>query len=270
MPPAMPQTPMDIIDQLNAPVLGLYGGADQGIPLDLVERMRGGREVQRNLRGADGLLLLLLERVSRGLDALVGQRLHDHAGGKRQHLPGFAAELARRRLASLSYGQVRRVRMVGMPQLVEQRVTSLRGYIHDITATYTVQQALRQSEERLRLTVSAVRDGPQHADTVAFKRTAADLVWAASAKPNRSDRAQVIQNLPALLQRLRTSNTSLVGMLSTLMDLARLDSGSFDAMQASVRLDGVLDETRLQFELAAERLADTADSGNKSRLFHGY
>lgn len=42
MPPAMPQTPMDVIDRLNAPVLGLYGGADQGIPLDLVERMRGG------------------------------------------------------------------------------------------------------------------------------------------------------------------------------------------------------------------------------------
>lgn len=59
--------------------------------------------------------------------------------------------------------------------------------------------------------------------------------------------------IQALLQRLRTSNTSLVGMLSTLMDLARLDSGSFDAMQASVRLDGVLDETRLQFELAALR-----------------
>ncbi len=41
MPPAMAQTPMDIADQLNAPVLGLYAGADQGIPLDMVERMRG-------------------------------------------------------------------------------------------------------------------------------------------------------------------------------------------------------------------------------------
>lgn len=39
------------------------------------------------------------------------------------------------------------------------------GYIHDITATYTVQQALRQSEERLRLTVSAVRDGLWEWDT---------------------------------------------------------------------------------------------------------
>jgi carboxymethylenebutenolidase len=39
-PPAMPLGVLDIADQLKAPVLGLYGGADQGIPLDTVERMR--------------------------------------------------------------------------------------------------------------------------------------------------------------------------------------------------------------------------------------
>ena len=39
-PPAEPLTPIDVADQLNAPVLGLYGGADQGIPLDAVERLR--------------------------------------------------------------------------------------------------------------------------------------------------------------------------------------------------------------------------------------
>ncbi|MCX7144450.1 MAG: dienelactone hydrolase family protein, partial [Proteobacteria bacterium] len=42
MPPAMPLTPMDVADQLHAPVLGLYGGADQGIPENMVERMRAG------------------------------------------------------------------------------------------------------------------------------------------------------------------------------------------------------------------------------------
>jgi carboxymethylenebutenolidase len=39
-PPAMPLTPLDVADQLHAPVLGLYGGTDQGIPLEMVERMR--------------------------------------------------------------------------------------------------------------------------------------------------------------------------------------------------------------------------------------
>ena len=35
-----PKNPIDVVAALKAPVLGLYGGADQGIPLDSVERMR--------------------------------------------------------------------------------------------------------------------------------------------------------------------------------------------------------------------------------------
>jgi carboxymethylenebutenolidase len=35
-----PQHPMDVIGELKAPVLGLYGGADAGIPKESVERMR--------------------------------------------------------------------------------------------------------------------------------------------------------------------------------------------------------------------------------------
>lgn len=35
-----PRHPLDIAGKLYAPVLGLYGGADQGIPLDTVEQMR--------------------------------------------------------------------------------------------------------------------------------------------------------------------------------------------------------------------------------------
>src|SRR3954466_15864439 len=38
--PAIKQTPADIAGQLKAPVLGLYGGADQGIPQDQVEKLR--------------------------------------------------------------------------------------------------------------------------------------------------------------------------------------------------------------------------------------
>jgi len=40
-PSAMtPKHPVDVAAQINAPVLGLYGGADQGIPNDTVEKMR--------------------------------------------------------------------------------------------------------------------------------------------------------------------------------------------------------------------------------------
>jgi len=35
-----PKHPVDVAAGLNAPVLGLYGGKDQGIPLDTVEKMR--------------------------------------------------------------------------------------------------------------------------------------------------------------------------------------------------------------------------------------
>ena len=35
-----PNHPIDVGGRLNAPVLGLYGGQDQGIPLDSVEKMR--------------------------------------------------------------------------------------------------------------------------------------------------------------------------------------------------------------------------------------
>jgi carboxymethylenebutenolidase len=35
-----PKNPIDVVASLNAPVLGLYGGKDQGIPLDSVEKMR--------------------------------------------------------------------------------------------------------------------------------------------------------------------------------------------------------------------------------------
>jgi len=38
--PLHPKNPIDVAASLRAPVLGLYGGADQGIPPDSIERMR--------------------------------------------------------------------------------------------------------------------------------------------------------------------------------------------------------------------------------------
>ncbi len=35
-----PKNPVDVVGDINGPVLGLYGGADPGIPLDTVERMK--------------------------------------------------------------------------------------------------------------------------------------------------------------------------------------------------------------------------------------
>jgi carboxymethylenebutenolidase len=50
IPPAMPTGPLDVTDKIDRPVLGLYGSADQGIPLDQVERLRAGLKAFGNDR----------------------------------------------------------------------------------------------------------------------------------------------------------------------------------------------------------------------------
>ncbi|PJI95643.1 uncharacterized protein DUF1631 [Acidovorax sp. 69] len=114
-------------------------------------------------------------------------------------------------------------RLVSVAQQVEQKETlaiqytiELRTMLRDMPVRDEIREFLFKTWAEV-LALSAVRDGPQHADTITFKRTAADLVWAASAKPNRSDRAQVIQNLPGLLQRLRQGLT-LLGVNGTVQD----------------------------------------------------
>jgi carboxymethylenebutenolidase len=47
-PPALPISPLDVTDKIDRPVLGLYGGADQGIPVAHVERMRAGLQAFGN------------------------------------------------------------------------------------------------------------------------------------------------------------------------------------------------------------------------------
>ena len=43
-----PKNPIDIADSLKIPVLGLYGGADQGIPNDTVDKMRAALKAAAN------------------------------------------------------------------------------------------------------------------------------------------------------------------------------------------------------------------------------
>lgn len=54
--PLQPEQPMDIAASLTVPVLGLYGGADQGIPVATVEQMR-----QALGQGSSGSQIVLYE-----------------------------------------------------------------------------------------------------------------------------------------------------------------------------------------------------------------
>jgi len=100
-------------------------------------------------------------------------------------------------------------RLMSVAQQVEQKETmaiqytiELRKMLNDIPVREEIREFLFKVWAEV-LALAALRYGAQDQQTVTLKRAAADLVWAASAKPNRNDRTRVIQDLPSLLQRLR-------------------------------------------------------------------
>jgi Protein of unknown function (DUF1631) len=108
-------------------------------------------------------------------------------------------------------------RVVSVAQQVEQKETmaiqytiEMRSMLNDMPVRDQIREFLFKVWAET-LAIAAVRNGPQHEETISLKRAAADLVWAASAKPNRVDRAKVITDLPQLLQRLR-SGMSMLGL----------------------------------------------------------
>ena len=106
-------------------------------------------------------------------------------------------------------------RVVSVAQQMEQKETAaiqftieLRKMLGDVPMRDEIREFLFKIWAEV-LALAAMKNGAQHADTIGLKQVAADLVWAASAKPNRADRAKVIQDLPNLLKRLRSGMTML-------------------------------------------------------------
>jgi hypothetical protein len=106
-------------------------------------------------------------------------------------------------------------RVVSVAQQVEQKETMAIQYTIELRKTLDsvpVREEIREFLFKVWaevLAMAALKNGPQHEQTKLLKKAATDLVWAASAKPNRNDRARVIQELPQLLQRLRQGMTLL-------------------------------------------------------------
>lgn len=100
-------------------------------------------------------------------------------------------------------------RVVNLAQQVEQKETLAIQYtieMRNMLDSMPVREEIREFLFKVWaevLAVAAIKHGPQHEDAIALKRAASDLVWAASAKPSRSERARVISDLPKLLQSLR-------------------------------------------------------------------
>ncbi|RYF72815.1 MAG: DUF1631 family protein, partial [Comamonadaceae bacterium] len=106
-------------------------------------------------------------------------------------------------------------RLMSVAQQVEQKETmaiqytiELRKMLNDMPVREEIREFLFKVWAEV-LAIAALRYGGQDEKTVTLKRAASDLVWAASAKPNRNDRTRVIQDLPQLLQRLRQGMTLL-------------------------------------------------------------
>ncbi|MBT9502193.1 MAG: DUF1631 family protein [Burkholderiaceae bacterium] len=98
---------------------------------------------------------------------------------------------------------------VSLAQQVEQRETlaiqftiELRKMLNEVPVQDGVREFLFQVWADV-LAVTAVRSGPQADATRLMKRAAADLIWSASAKVSREERAEVIRRLPPLLKTLR-------------------------------------------------------------------
>ena len=159
-------------------------------------------------------------------------------------------------------------RGVSLAQQVEQRETLAIQYtieLRRMLSEVPVQEGVRQFLFHVWadvLATTAVRYSGQGAQTKVMKRAAADLIWSASAKVSREERAEVIRRLPPLLKSLRE------GMASAGMDTPKQDehiqqlnnslAAAFTAKAAAIP-DDRLRELMERLETLEELLPDQAD-----------
>jgi hypothetical protein len=159
-------------------------------------------------------------------------------------------------------------RGVSLAQQVEQRETlaiqytiELRRMLNEVPVQEGVRQFLFHVWADV-LATAAVRWGPQGDSTKAMKRAAADLIWSASAKVTREERAEVIRRLPLLLKSLRE------GMVAAGMEAPKQDeqiqqlnnslAAAFTA-KAAVIPDDRLRELMERLETLEELLPEARD-----------
>jgi len=176
-----------LIDRMGACVLGFDAAAIGGSALE-TEIRRVVQMIEQYPETGRKVFQLAYDEFQKFLSRFLTER------GQTQRLVSVAQQVEQKETMAVRYTIELRRMLEGMPVRDE-----IREFLFKVWAEV--------------MAVAAVKNGAQHADTLALKKSASELVWAASAKPNRAERAQVIQGLPGLLQRLR-QGMSLLGMAS--------------------------------------------------------
>jgi hypothetical protein len=114
-------------------------------------------------------------------------------------------------------------KVVSLAQQVEQKETAaiqftieLRKMLGNLPLRDEIREFLFKVWAEV-LALAAMKNGGQHERTLALKQVAGDLLWAASAKASRAERAKVIADLPDLLKRLR-AGMSMLGLTAPVQD----------------------------------------------------
>jgi hypothetical protein len=158
---------------------------------------------------------------------------------------------------------------VSLAQQVEQRETlaiqytiELRKMLNEVPVQEGVREFLFQVWADVMAMTAVKGGGAQSVETKSMKRAAADLIWSASAKVSREERAEVIRRLPPLLKTLREGMDN-AGVAADKQDehIQRLNNSlaaAFTAKAAAIPHER-LEELMGRLETLEELLPDTQD-----------
>ncbi len=166
---------------------------------------------------------------------------------------------------------------VSLAQQVEQRETlaiqytiELRKMLNEVPVQEGVREFLFHVWADV-LAMTAVKAGNQSDATKEMKRAAADLIWSASAKVSREERAEVIRRLPPLLKTLRDGMEH-AGVPADKQDehIQRLNNSlaaAFTAKTAAIPHER-LEELMLRLETLEELLPEAEDLEIDESMVH--
>ena len=166
---------------------------------------------------------------------------------------------------------------VSLAQQVEQRETlaiqytiELRKMLNEVPVQEGVREFLFHVWADV-LAMAAVKHGNQSDATKDMKRAAADLIWSASAKVSREERAEVIRRLPPLLKTLREGMAH-AGVPADKQDehIQRLNNSlaaAFTAKTAAIPHER-LEELMVRLETLEELLPEAEDLEIDDAMVH--